>query len=108
MFHVIVYILIGFSAGLLSGFFGVGGGIIIVPALVLVLGYSQHLAQGTSLTVLLLPIGIFAVYEYYKVGNVEIKAATFIVCFLYIIAHLITYRVHCRSREKTFLKSNKI
>jgi uncharacterized protein len=72
---IIILLLIGVCAGILSGFVGVGGGIIIVPALVFFLGYSQHLAQGTSLALMLPPIGILAVYNYYKAGNTNITAA---------------------------------
>ncbi len=62
--------LIGISAGVLSGLFGIGGGIIIVPALVLLLGMPQHMATGTSLVALLLPVGILGVYNYYQNGNI--------------------------------------
>lgn len=63
---------IGIGAGLLSGFMGVGGGIIIVPALVYLLGMSQHAAQGTSIAaIMLLPVGILSVMNYYKAGNVN-------------------------------------
>lgn len=65
---------IGLIAGILSGLVGVGGGIIIVPALMYLLGYSQHQSQGTSLGLLLLPIGIFAAFNYYRKGYVDIKA----------------------------------
>ena len=61
---VLILIVIGLLAGILSGFVGVGGGVIIVPALVYALGMSQHGAQGTSLFILLLPVGILAVYNY--------------------------------------------
>lgn len=71
---ILLLILIGISSGVLSGLVGVGGGIIIVPALVFFLGYSQHEAQGTSLGLLLLPIGILAVINYYKDGYIDIKA----------------------------------
>ncbi len=70
---VIILLAIGLMAGLLSGMVGIGGGIIIVPALVYFMNISQHEAQGTSLSVLLLPVGIFAVYNYYKGGFVDIK-----------------------------------
>jgi uncharacterized membrane protein YfcA len=75
---------IGLFAGLLSGFVGVGGGIIIVPALVFLLGLTQHQAQGTSLFVLMLPVVSFAVLNYWKSGNVKweyglVIAMTFIV-----------------------------
>jgi uncharacterized membrane protein YfcA len=63
---IVMLIVIGLAAGMLSGLVGVGGGIIIVPALVYLLAFSQKQAQGTSLAILLLPIGIFAVLNYYK------------------------------------------
>jgi hypothetical protein len=66
-------ILIGLAAGMLSGLIGVGGGIIIVPCLILLLGFSQHEAQGTSLGLLLLPVGILAVLNYYNKGYIDIK-----------------------------------
>src|SRR5437763_17096582 len=70
---VLMLLLIGLLAGILSGLIGVGGGIIIVPALVYFLGFSQHEAQGTSLGLLLLPIGILAVFSYYNKGYIDIK-----------------------------------
>ena len=71
-------VLIGMLAGLLSGFVGVGGGLIIVPALVYLLGMTQHEAQGTSLAVLLLPVGILAVMNYHRSGNLDWKYALII------------------------------
>ncbi len=70
---IMLLIIIGFAAGILSGLVGVGGGIIIVPALVFFLGFSQLQAQGTSLGLLLLPVGIFAVINYYKAGYIDLK-----------------------------------
>lgn len=70
---IIMLVMIGLFAGILSGLIGVGGGIIIVPALVFFLGFSQYQAQGTSLGLLLLPIGIFAVLNYYKAGHININ-----------------------------------
>jgi uncharacterized membrane protein YfcA len=70
---VILLLAVGLVSGMLSGLIGVGGGIIIVPALILVLGYSQQEAQGTSLGLLLLPVGLLAVYNYYKKGFIDIK-----------------------------------
>jgi len=70
---VILIILVGLAAGLLSGLVGVGGGIIIVPALVYILGFNQHQAMGTSLGILLLPAGILAVLNYYKKGYIDMK-----------------------------------
>ena len=81
---VIILAIIGIFAGILSGFVGVGGGVIIVPALVFFLGLSQHTAQGPSLFVLSMPVVIFAVMNYWKSGNIEWKyglviAATFLI-----------------------------
>ena len=85
---IFMLVSIGLFAGLLSGFVGVGGGIIIVPALVFLLGLTQHQAQGTSLFVLMLPVVSFAVLNYWKSGNVKweyglVIAMTFIVGALF-------------------------
>ena len=69
---ILLLILIGIAAGALSGLVGIGGGIIIVPALIYLLAFSQKQAQGTSLAILLLPIGILAVLNYYKDPNVHL------------------------------------
>ena len=75
-FTVIVILLsVGLAAGFLSGLVGIGGGIIIVPVLVYFLGFSQHQAQGTTLFMFLLPIGIFGVLNYHKQGYVDYKTA---------------------------------
>lgn len=74
--ETIVYlILIGIAAGFLGGMVGIGGGVIIVPALVLLLGITQHNAQGISLAMMLFPVGILGVINYYKKGNVDFKYA---------------------------------
>jgi uncharacterized protein len=73
-----LYLLLGLVVGLLSGVVGTGGGVLIVPALVLLFHMGQRKAQGTSLGALLLPIGALAFWEYYKAGNVEIGAALLI------------------------------
>lgn len=70
---ILIVILIGIAAGMLSGLVGVGGGLIIVPALVYFLGMSQHSAQGTSLGLILLPVGILGVLTYYKQGHIDVK-----------------------------------
>ena len=72
---IIILVILGIAAGILSGLVGVGGGIIIVPALVFLLGFTQKQAQGTSLAILLLPVGIIAVAEYYKGGYINVKYA---------------------------------
>ncbi|HXB94563.1 MAG TPA: sulfite exporter TauE/SafE family protein [Puia sp.] len=70
---IILLVIVGLLAGILSGLVGLGGGVIIVPALVFLLGFNQHQAQGTSLGILLLPAGIFAVLNYYKKGFIDVK-----------------------------------
>ncbi len=70
---IVILLIIGLVAGMLSGMVGVGGGIIIVPALVYFLAFSQKSAQGTSLGILLLPVGILAVSQYYKQGHIDVK-----------------------------------
>jgi|TARA_B100001063_G_C16779036_1_gene569052 uncharacterized membrane protein YfcA len=75
---IVILVVIGILAGILSGMIGVGGGIIIVPALVYFLGMSQHGAQGTSLALMLPPIGILAAINYYKAGELNIKYAAII------------------------------
>jgi uncharacterized membrane protein YfcA len=69
------YALLGAAAGIISGLFGIGGAVVIVPVLVLLFKYSQHQAQGTSLATLLLPIGFLAAWRYYASGHVNVKAA---------------------------------
>jgi uncharacterized membrane protein YfcA len=68
-------ILIGLLAGILSSMVGIGGGIVIVPCLVLFFGFSQHLAQGTTLAMLAIPVSIAGAYSYYQKGMVDIKVA---------------------------------
>ena len=70
---IVLLVIVGLLAGVLSGLVGLGGGVIIVPALVFLLGFSQHEAQGTSLGILLLPAGIFAVMNYYRKGYIDVK-----------------------------------
>lgn len=80
----IILLLIGLAAGLVSGMVGVGGGIVVIPALVYILGFSQQQAQGTSLGLLLPPIGILAVMNYYKAGYVDIRAII-IMCITFLV-----------------------
>ena len=75
---ILVFIAVGFAAGILAGLFGVGGGLIIVPALVLLAHFTPIAAIGTSLGALLLPVGALGVWEYYRKGNLNIPAALFI------------------------------
>ncbi len=75
MNYIIGLFLLGLVAGWLSGLIGIGGGIIMVPALMFLFAFSLRTAQGTSIAALAPPIGILAAYVYYKQGNVDIKAA---------------------------------
>jgi uncharacterized membrane protein YfcA len=86
--NIFLYILLGVVAGIFSGLIGIGGGIIIVPALVLLFGLSQHSAQGTTLALMVPPIGLLAALAYYKQGFVDLKIAAFI-CIGFFIGGLL-------------------
>ena len=77
-------IAIGLAAGVLSGVFGIGGGVVIVPALIYMAGFNQHRATGTSLAVLLPPIGFAAMWEYYRHDNVNVRAAMIIAAAVFV------------------------
>ena len=79
----LTFIFIGVLAGVAAGLFGLGGGIVLVPALIYWSGFSQHLATGTSLAVLLPPIGLAAALEYYRSGNVDVRAAVLLAVGLF-------------------------
>jgi len=74
----IIYVILGLVAGIFSGFLGIGGGTIIIPFLVFIAGFTQHQAQGTTLALMIPPIGLLAALRYYQHGNVDIRAAVFI------------------------------
>jgi hypothetical protein len=76
--NIILYILLGLLTGVFGGMFGLGGGVIIIPALVFLFGLSQHQAQGTTLALLVPPIGLLAAWQYYKQGYVDLKIAAFV------------------------------
>jgi uncharacterized membrane protein YfcA len=90
----LLFILLGVVSGIAAGVFGVGGGIILVPALVYLFHFTQKSAQGTTLALMIPPVGFFAAYSYYKAGQVNVKAALFIIAgFLigsYLGAHFAT------------------
>ena len=73
LYAIVILIVIGLAAGIMGGLVGIGGGIVIVPALIYFLSFSQKEAQGTSLGILLLPIGILGVWQYYKAGYVDMR-----------------------------------
>jgi len=73
--NYLLLLLVGLAAGILSGLLGIGGGIFVIPALVFILGFSQQTAQGTTLAMMVPPIGLLAAWAYYKAGFVDIKVA---------------------------------
>ena len=82
--QIIITGLIGLAGGVLSGLLGLGGAIIIIPALVMFLGYSQQMAQGTTLIMMVLPVGALAAWQYYQQGFVEIKTAIILAVMFFI------------------------
>jgi uncharacterized membrane protein YfcA len=76
--YVISLLFVGLLAGVLSGLLGIGGGILIIPALVFLFGLTQHQAQGTTLALMVPPIGLLAAWTYWKQGYVDIKIAALI------------------------------
>jgi uncharacterized protein len=87
MYQTFALLAVGLLAGFLSGIFGIGGGLVIVPSLVFIFGYSQYTANGTSLVALLAPVGILGVLEYYwngKIGPDNIKGGLIIAAGLFI------------------------
>jgi uncharacterized membrane protein YfcA len=84
----LLYVILGLVAGIFGGMFGLGGGIIIIPALVYIFGLTQLQAQGTNLAVMLPPIGLLAALRYYYHGNVKLGIVGFI-CFGFLIGGFI-------------------
>ena len=84
MTTILLLIIIGLVAGTLGGMVGLGGGIILIPALILIMKLDQQTAQGTSIAVMLPPIGLFAVYNYYKAGYVNMKYA-FVIAMAFMV-----------------------
>ena len=76
--NIFLFLLLGLITGIFSGLIGIGGAIIIIPSLVLVFSMSQHMAQGTTLALMVPPIGLLAAWTYYKAGFVDLKAAALI------------------------------
>lgn len=99
---ILILVLIGLFAGVLSGFIGVGGGIIIVPALIYFLGLTQHQAQATSLTLMLPPLGVLAVYNYYQSGQLDKNL------MIYAIIMAITFVVGSHFGSKISLKMSPL
>lgn len=89
--NIFILIGIGLTAGILSGLFGIGGGVLVVPALIYLLGFSSHKATGTSLVILLPPVGIGAVWEYARKDAVDWRAAIIIAITIFLGATLGAY-----------------
>jgi len=85
--ELIILIVIGLIAGIFGGMFGLGGGVVVIPALVLFMGFSQHQAQGTNLAFMLAPIGLLAVINYYKAGYINVKYAVILAIAFFIGAY---------------------
>lgn len=84
MSDTLAFVLIGVLGGIFAGLFGVGGGIVLVPALIYWAGFSQHKATGTSLAVLLPPVGLAATIEYWRHGNVDVKAGVILAATMFL------------------------
>jgi len=103
--QLITLLIIGLLGGIVSGSLGVGGGIIIVPALVYFIGFNQHLAQGTSIAILLPPTGILAAMQYYKKGFIDIKVAIILMTIFVVGAYfgsLISLNIPAKTLKKVF------
>jgi uncharacterized protein len=81
---ILILLVIGTITGVMAGMLGIGGGLVVIPALTMIMGLSQQAAQGTSLAMMLPPIGIIAAYNYYKAGHVDIKFAL-LLAFAFIV-----------------------
>ncbi|MGD0917254.1 MAG: sulfite exporter TauE/SafE family protein [Thermodesulfobacteriota bacterium] len=95
MTDVLLYLLLGLVAGIMSGLIGIGGGTIIVPALVFLFGLSQHKAQGTTLALLIPPIGFLAAWTYYKQGYVDLRIAI-LICIGFFVGGLFGAKIATR------------
>ena len=95
MTSIFLYLLVGLAAGVTSGLIGIGGGTIIVPVLVFLFGLSQHQAQGTTLALLVPPIGLLAAWTYYKQGYVDLKIAS-LICVGFFFGGLLGARLATR------------
>ena len=86
--NILLFLLLGLAAGIFSGLIGIGGAIIIIPSLVLLFGLSQHTAQGTTLALMVPPIGLLAAWVYYRQGFVDLKIAG-LICLGFFVGGLL-------------------
>jgi uncharacterized protein len=103
MSEVVSLLALGVVAGMLSGLVGIGGGVIIVPALVLLFGLSEHQAQGTTLALLVPPIGLAAAWVYYRDGYVNLKFAA-LICAGFIVGSLLGAHVATGASDELLRK----
>lgn len=103
--NIILLLAIGLAAGIVSGLLGIGGGVLIVPCLVFLIGMSQHTAQGTTLALMVPPIGLLAAWTYYKQGSVDVKVAA-LICLGFFFGGLIGAKfatvIHASLLKKLF------
>ena len=99
MAYILICLVIGLVAATLSGLVGIGGGIIIVPSLVLLLGLSQHMAQGTTLAMLVPPVGFAAAWTYYRAGFVDLRVAGWL-CVGFVVGTLLGSRFAVLASEQ--------
>ncbi len=99
------YVVIGFVAGVLSGLFGIGGGVVIVPALILLAHMKPHLATGTSLGALLLPVGLLGAWQYYRQGSLDVRISLWIALGLAVgvlLGAFLAMRLPARELQRLF------
>ncbi len=84
MGDVLKYIVLGLAGGVLAGLLGIGGAIIVVPALVYIFGFDQKMAQGTTLAMLIPPVGLLAAWQYYQQGNVDLRVAAILCAGMFV------------------------
>ena len=90
----VLYITLGLAAGVFGGMFGIGGGTILIPALVFLCGLTQHQAQGTTLAIMIPPIGLLAAWRYWQSGNVKLSMAGFICLGFFVGGYLGASFIH--------------
>jgi hypothetical protein len=100
---IFLYLLLGLITGIFGGLFGIGGGIILIPCLVLLFGLSQHTAQGTTLALMVPPIGLLAAWTYYKAGFVDLKVAG-LICLGFFIGGFIGAKCAAQVPDDTLRK----
>jgi uncharacterized membrane protein YfcA len=100
---ILIICVLGLATGFMAGMLGIGGGIIVIPALVMIMGFTQQSAQGTSLAMMLPPVGIFAVMNYYKAGHVDIKVAAILAC-VFIIGSIFGSKIAVRIPQDVLKK----